>query len=152
MRNANEEERQTFSDALKKLSVPATGTIFDLLENKKQKIYIVYYTSGDYESSYSRPVSAWESNERAIEEADRLNKKHKEAEELEEKKINFCSDCPLHDYNLEKDVSEELAKKRCSDFVKSEDSPDDEVFCDSEYQQMGFEEWRKYGIWEVELN
>jgi hypothetical protein len=35
MRNANEEEKKAFADSLKRMSVPADGNIWELLDNKK---------------------------------------------------------------------------------------------------------------------
>jgi hypothetical protein len=154
MRSANEEEKKAFADALKRGSVPAIGDILDLLENKKPKIYIVYCTYGDIESSYSKATSAWTDKKDADEEVNKLTEAMKEATRIEEKWHQFCSDCPVFNYNLSRNNMIRLAKERCSEFMEADElSSKDEVYCENErFYCYDPHEWHSYGIWEIELN
>jgi len=115
------------------------------------KIYIVYCTSGDFESSSSKPKSVWKSEKRASKEVEILRNEMELTEKFLKEKENFCSKCPIHNHLLTLTKVEKLAKERCEDFIKDESIIDSEIFCKNEYQQYGFNEWYEFGIWEMEM-
>jgi len=117
-----------------------------------ENIYLVIRECGDFESSYTTVCSAWKTISLAEQEKKELEADVSLIEKIDQYNFNFCDKCPINDYNLPMESMEKLAKEYCERFCKSDCSPEDEIFCENQYQSEFLDEWVHFSVQEIQLN